>query len=152
MKAAFKNSPDLAKGYSLKVDPTGLKNLSDLMVAAGQITAPVDWAKVWISSTCQTTHASQLLSPQLAAEPNRRYRRHERERISVDTQGIQIENVSVVFDAPAGKVTAVKDITQRVPHTSFVSIVGPSGCGKSTLLAVDFGPAEGHERFGQRCR
>jgi NitT/TauT family transport system substrate-binding protein len=46
MKAAFKNSPDLAKGYSLKVDPVGLKNLSDLMVAAGQITTPVDWAKV----------------------------------------------------------------------------------------------------------
>jgi NitT/TauT family transport system ATP-binding protein len=54
----------------------------------------------------------------------------------VDPQGIQIENVSVVFDAPAGKVTAVKGITQHVPHTSFVSIVGPSGCGKSTLLAV----------------
>src|SRR3954468_15400078 len=57
-------------------------------------------------------------------------------RISVDTQGIQIENVSVVFDVPSGKVTAVKDISQQVPHTSFVSIVGPSGCGKSTLLAV----------------
>jgi NitT/TauT family transport system ATP-binding protein len=54
----------------------------------------------------------------------------------VDSQGIQIENVSVVFDVPAGKVTAVKDITQHVPHSSFVSIVGPSGCGKSTLLAV----------------
>jgi NitT/TauT family transport system substrate-binding protein len=46
MKAAFKNSPDLAKGYSLHVDPAGLKNLSGLMVAAGQITAAVDWAKV----------------------------------------------------------------------------------------------------------
>ncbi|MDT5172911.1 MAG: NitT/TauT family transport system ATP-binding protein, partial [Mycobacterium sp.] len=50
----------------------------------------------------------------------------------MEPQGIQIENVSVVFDVQAGKVTAVKDITQRVPHTSFVSIVGPSGCGKST--------------------
>jgi NitT/TauT family transport system substrate-binding protein len=46
MKAAFKNSPDLAKGYSLQVDAKGLQNLSDLMVAAGQIKAPVDWAKV----------------------------------------------------------------------------------------------------------
>jgi NitT/TauT family transport system substrate-binding protein len=46
MKAAFKNSPDLAKGYSLQVDAKGLKNLSDLMVAAGQIQTPVDWAKV----------------------------------------------------------------------------------------------------------
>jgi NitT/TauT family transport system substrate-binding protein len=46
MKAAFKNSPDLAKGYSLQVDAAGLKNLSDLMVAAGQIKEPVDWGKV----------------------------------------------------------------------------------------------------------
>ena len=54
----------------------------------------------------------------------------------MDSQGIQMDNVSVVFDAPAGKVTAVTDINQAVPHSSFVSIVGPSGCGKSTLLAV----------------
>jgi NitT/TauT family transport system substrate-binding protein len=46
MKKAFKESPDLAKGYSLKVDTEGLKNLSELMVAAGQIEAPVDWASV----------------------------------------------------------------------------------------------------------
>jgi NitT/TauT family transport system substrate-binding protein len=46
MKAAFKNSPDLAKGYSLQVDAAGLKNLSDLMVAAGQIQKPIDWATV----------------------------------------------------------------------------------------------------------
>ncbi|WP_437126110.1 ABC transporter ATP-binding protein [Mycolicibacterium frederiksbergense] len=54
----------------------------------------------------------------------------------VNTQGIQIENVSVVFDTAAGQVTAVKQIDQHIPPTSFVSIVGPSGCGKSTLLAV----------------
>ena len=46
MQTAFKNSPDLAKGYSLKVDPEGLTNLSELMVAAGQIDEPVDWATV----------------------------------------------------------------------------------------------------------
>jgi NitT/TauT family transport system ATP-binding protein len=54
----------------------------------------------------------------------------------VEPQGIQMENVSVVFDTPAGTMTAVTGIDQNVPHTSFVSIVGPSGCGKSTLLAV----------------
>ncbi|CAN7295083.1 ABC transporter ATP-binding protein [Mycolicibacterium frederiksbergense] len=54
----------------------------------------------------------------------------------MNTQGIQIENVSVVFDTAAGQVTAVKQIDQHIPPTSFVSIVGPSGCGKSTLLAV----------------
>ena len=46
MKTAFENSPDLAKGYSLKVDPDGLKNLSELMVAAQQIKEPVDWSTV----------------------------------------------------------------------------------------------------------
>jgi len=46
MKKAFKESPDLAKGYSLKVDSDGLKNLSELMVAAGQIETAVDWASV----------------------------------------------------------------------------------------------------------
>ncbi|MGV9802563.1 ABC transporter substrate-binding protein [Mycobacterium sp. NPDC003449] len=46
MKAAFANNPDLAKGYSLKVDTAGLTNLSDLMVAAGQIAEPIDWAGV----------------------------------------------------------------------------------------------------------
>lgn len=54
----------------------------------------------------------------------------------MDRDGIRIEDVSVVFDVPAGKVTAVAGIDQHVPHASFVSIVGPSGCGKSTLLAV----------------
>ncbi|KRD17051.1 substrate-binding protein, ABC transporter [Mycobacterium sp. Root265] len=45
MKAAFRDNPDLAKGYSLKVDTEGLKNLSDLMVEAGQISEPVNWAE-----------------------------------------------------------------------------------------------------------
>ncbi len=60
----------------------------------------------------------------------------------MDRDGIRIDNVSVVFDTPAGKVTAVADIKQHVPHSSFVSIVGPSGCGKSTLLAVISGLQE----------
>ena len=44
MKSAFANNPDLAKGYSLKVDTAGLTNLSELMVGAGQISEPIDWA------------------------------------------------------------------------------------------------------------
>lgn len=54
----------------------------------------------------------------------------------MNSQGIEMTGVSVVFDTPARKVTAVTGIDQTVPHSSFVSIVGPSGCGKSTLLAV----------------
>ncbi|KUI26872.1 ABC transporter substrate-binding protein [Mycobacterium sp. GA-2829] len=46
MTAALRNTPDIEKGYSLTVDPDGLKNLSELMVAAGQIPEPVDWATV----------------------------------------------------------------------------------------------------------
>lgn len=46
MKASFEATPDLAKGYSLTVDKDGLTNLSELMVGAGQITEPVDWATV----------------------------------------------------------------------------------------------------------
>ena len=46
MRSALNDSPDLAKGYSLTVDPEGLNNLSELMVAAGQIDEPVDWAAV----------------------------------------------------------------------------------------------------------
>lgn len=44
MTAAFASNPDLAKGYSLKVDADGLKNLSELMVGAGQIPEQIDWA------------------------------------------------------------------------------------------------------------
>lgn len=46
MIAAFRNTPDLDKGYSLKVDVDGLNNLSELMIGAGQIDTPVDWASV----------------------------------------------------------------------------------------------------------
>jgi NitT/TauT family transport system substrate-binding protein len=46
MKASLAATPDLAKGYSLTVDKDGLENLSTLMVEAGQISEPVDWATV----------------------------------------------------------------------------------------------------------
>ena len=43
---ALKETPELSKAYSLKVDPAALNNLSQLMVEAGQIKQNVDWAKV----------------------------------------------------------------------------------------------------------
>lgn len=49
---------------------------------------------------------------------------------------IQLDDVRVAFETPAGTVVAVNGVTQRVPSGGFVSLVGPSGCGKSTLLAV----------------
>ena len=45
MEKSLLDMPDLEQGYSLKVDPEALENLSDLMVTNGQITEPVDWAQ-----------------------------------------------------------------------------------------------------------
>jgi NitT/TauT family transport system substrate-binding protein len=46
MAKALQDTPELRKAYSLQVDPAALKNLSDLMVAAGQIPEPINWATV----------------------------------------------------------------------------------------------------------
>lgn len=43
---------------------------------------------------------------------------------------VQLEKVSRTFD----QVTAVADITFKVPDGEFWVLVGPSGCGKSTIL------------------
>jgi len=47
---------------------------------------------------------------------------------------IEIRNVSLVYDTPAGQVTGVKDVSFGIDASEFLCIVGPSGCGKSTLL------------------
>lgn len=44
MVEAMDQTPDLEQAYSLKVDADILENLSDLMVAAGQIAEPIDWS------------------------------------------------------------------------------------------------------------
>jgi NitT/TauT family transport system substrate-binding protein len=43
VEAALKDTPELTKAYSLKVDPDALTNLSQMMVETGQISEPVDW-------------------------------------------------------------------------------------------------------------
>jgi putative ABC transport system ATP-binding protein len=40
------------------------------------------------------------------------------------------------FAMPAGKVTALGDVSIRVDGMDYVAITGPSGCGKSTLLHI----------------
>jgi len=47
---------------------------------------------------------------------------------------VLIDNVTKVFGAGDGSVTALEDISLTVHQGEFVSILGASGCGKSTLL------------------
>jgi NitT/TauT family transport system ATP-binding protein len=64
---------------------------------------------------------------------------------------IEIRDVSLVYDTPAGKVPGVKDVSFNIGASEFLCIVGPSGCGKSTLLNIIAGfiaPAAGEIRIG----
>jgi putative ABC transport system ATP-binding protein len=49
---------------------------------------------------------------------------------------VEARNVSRVFPMPAGRVTAIRDITLAIDAGEYIGVVGPSGCGKSTLLHV----------------
>ncbi len=49
---------------------------------------------------------------------------------------IEIRDVSLVYDTPAGQVTGVDRASLAIEQSEFVCIVGPSGCGKSTLLNI----------------
>ena len=60
---------------------------------------------------------------------------------------LKLDNLSKIFESPAGKVVALRKINFSINKGEFVSIVGPSGSGKSTLLnmigALDR-PTRGH--------
>ena len=53
--------------------------------------------------------------------------------------GVQLENVTKVFD---GNVRAVEAVDLDIADGEFVVLVGPSGCGKSTLLRMIAGLEE----------
>lgn len=55
---------------------------------------------------------------------------------------IFLKNISKIFPAPSGTVTALKDISAEIKENEFFSIVGPSGCGKTTLLRILAGLSE----------
>lgn len=55
---------------------------------------------------------------------------------------VQIEGVSVVFDAKNGPFVALRDIDLSVSQGEFVSVIGHSGCGKSTLMNLVAGLIE----------
>ena len=49
---------------------------------------------------------------------------------------IEIRDVSLAYDTPAGTVVGVQSLSLDIADSEFVCIVGPSGCGKSTLLNI----------------
>ena len=64
---------------------------------------------------------------------------------------IEVHNVSLIYDTPAGEVPGVAGVSFDIEASEFLCIVGPSGCGKSTLLNVIAGflaPTVGEIRIG----
>ena len=64
---------------------------------------------------------------------------------------IEVRNVSLVYDTPAGRVTGVESVSFDIEQSEFFCLVGPSGCGKSTLLNIIAGflpPTQGEIRIG----
>ena len=64
---------------------------------------------------------------------------------------IEVRNVSLVYDTPAGRVTGVEQASFDIETSEFLCLVGPSGCGKTTLLNIIAGflrPSAGEIRIG----
>jgi NitT/TauT family transport system ATP-binding protein len=64
---------------------------------------------------------------------------------------IEIRDVSLVYDTPAGRVPGVQSASFSIQQSEFLCLVGPSGCGKSTLLNIIAGflpPTGGEIRIG----
>ena len=67
---------------------------------------------------------------------------------------IEVRDVSLVYDTPAGRVTGVQDASFDIAQSEFLCLVGPSGCGKSTLLNIIAGflaPTGGEIRIGGKA-
>ncbi len=67
---------------------------------------------------------------------------------------IEIRDVSLVYDTPAGRVAGVAGANFDIEQSEFLCIVGPSGCGKSTLLNIIAGflpPSSGEIRIAGRA-
>jgi NitT/TauT family transport system ATP-binding protein len=49
---------------------------------------------------------------------------------------IQIEQVTLAYQAASGPVLALEDTTLAIGRGEFAAVVGPSGCGKSSLMKL----------------
>ena len=49
---------------------------------------------------------------------------------------LKVENLSKIFNSPAGKVVALTKVNFTIQEGELVSIIGPSGSGKTTLLNI----------------
>ena len=49
---------------------------------------------------------------------------------------LRLENLSEIYQAENGEVTALEEVSFEVCEGELIGIVGPSGCGKSTLLSI----------------
>jgi len=64
---------------------------------------------------------------------------------------IEICDVSLTYDTPAGRVAGVDGVSFDIDQSEFVCLVGPSGCGKTTLLNMIAGflkPSAGDIHIG----
>ena len=67
---------------------------------------------------------------------------------------IEVNDVTLVYDTPGGKVPGVQGVSFTMEPSEFVCIVGPSGCGKTTLLNIIAGfltPGAGEIRIGGKA-
>jgi ABC-type nitrate/sulfonate/bicarbonate transport system ATPase subunit len=63
---------------------------------------------------------------------------------------IQVAGVSLAYETPAGRVSAIENVSFATEPSEFLCIVGPSGCGKTTLLNMIAGfirPSAGEIRI-----
>jgi NitT/TauT family transport system ATP-binding protein len=67
---------------------------------------------------------------------------------------IEVHNVSLTYDTPAGSVPGVAGVSFDMDVSEFLCLVGPSGCGKTTLLNIIAGflsPTGGEIRIGGKA-
>lgn len=52
----------------------------------------------------------------------------------MSTRYLELRDLTISFDTPRGRYTAVKNVNLTIPRGQIISLIGHSGCGKSTIL------------------